>query len=115
MTGVIRDKRTLDDRGEFVVESEYLIDGQVVSREEFDAAFPDQEGVPGGTPSAGYPIRSDAMAVHRDQIPEAVARNRRHGLEVQYERSTGRPILHSQVEKRKLMKIEKFHDKNAYY
>ena len=46
MTGIIRDKKRLGDDGEWIVETEYVIDGRVVSLKEWRKAFPEKEGVP---------------------------------------------------------------------
>lgn len=115
MTGLIRDKKKLDDAGEWVIEPEYVIDGQVVTAEEFVAAFPEQQGVPMfGNSTKGWPMRSEAMAVHRKQIPEVLARNKKHGLSIPYDR-TGRPILADAGQRKALMKVERYIDRNSFY
>lgn len=115
MTATIRDKKRLDDNGEWIIEHEYLLDGQVVSAEEFGAALPDQEGTPMfGNSTVGWPIRSEAMAVHRKQIPEVLARNKKHGLSIPYDR-TGRPILADAGQRKALMKVERYIDRNSFY
>lgn len=60
------------------------------------------------------PVMSDSMGVHTSQIAEAEARNKRHGCNVRYDRETGCAILHSQAEKRQLMKINGLHDRSAF-
>lgn len=52
----------------------YFIDHKEVTREEFDAAFPKVEEPnlpPTGLIAWHRPIDSDAMAFHKDQVPEA--------------------------------------------
>jgi len=68
----------------------------------------------GNTPSA-YPLKSDAMAVHPSQIPEAMARNKKHGLHVEYDPVDGRPILPDRAARRQLMAIEGVHDNQGGY
>lgn len=115
MKGTIRDKKRLDEAGEWVVEKEYLIDGQVVSEAEFEVAFPEQVGTPMfGSSSSAWPLRSDALAVHTKQIPAVIARNAKHGLHIPYDRA-GRPILADQGQRKALMKIEGVKQQNSYY
>lgn len=66
--------------------------------------------------STCWPMLSDAMAVHPDQIPAAMKRNKAHGLgNIEYEPSTGRPILKDRGMRRDLMKLECVHDKHGGY
>ncbi len=97
----------------------YYLDGKEVTKEEFDLAVPDapkaQEGAAPGNRPWTRPILSDALAVHPDQVDEVMARNREHGLEIEYEREFGRPILKDRDQRRRLMKIEGVHDRNGGY
>lgn len=115
MKGEIKEKRKVGDDGEWVVTELYFIDNEEVTEEAFRIQFPEQEGTPmfGNLP-AGYPLRSDAMAVHSKQIPAVMERNKRHGLNVQYDR-VGRPILENNEQRKKLMKIEGLKQQNSYY
>lgn len=94
----------------------YKLDGQEVTKEEFDAAFPDKPIRSGEDLAIGWhkPVLSDALAVHPLQIPEAIARDKKHGLNVEY-LPDGRPVLTSQEQKRKMIRSLGFHENNAYY
>jgi len=61
-----------------------------------------------------HPVRSDALAVHSKQIPQVVARNKRHGLSIEYDK-IGRPVFTDAGQRRKLMKIEGYRKMNSAY
>jgi hypothetical protein len=61
-----------------------------------------------------HPLRSDALAVHPKQIKQAAARNKRHGINVEYDRH-GRPVFTDANQRRKLMKLEGVRQMNSYY
>jgi hypothetical protein len=99
--------------------NEYFIGDKLVSQEEFDAAFPAKKiGVPmnaGNTPGI-WPMKSDALAVHPEQIPLVLERNKRHGLtSVEYDPKDGRAIIPDRGARRMLNRIEKFHDNEGCY
>lgn len=96
--------------------SEHFIDGVPATQEEVDAAFPSK---PIGLPllaqtSSCWPMKSDALAVHPKQIEQVRARNKKHGLNIEYA-PDGRPILQDRGMRRDLMKIEGVHDNNGGY
>ncbi len=93
----------------------YLLDNREVSKEEFDAAFPDRPIRSGDDIAIGWhkPVISDALAVHPAQIEEARARDKKHGLNVEY-LPDGRPILTSQDQKRKMIRSLGYHENNCY-
>lgn len=97
----------------------YCLDGVQVSKEEFDLAVPNappaQEGDGMGNRPWAKPILSDALAVHPEQIEEVMERNRERGLEVEYEKEYGRPILKDRDQRRRLMEIEGVHDRDGGY
>lgn len=96
----------------------YYLDGREVTKAEFKKAFPDRKVCDAGgdfITAWKRPIQSDAMAVHPDQIDEAMARNRKHGVFVEYNPEDGRPILRDRGQRRDLMRIEGFHDKHGGY
>lgn len=96
----------------------YYIDDKEVTEEEYRAAFPDKPLAENGQCSLrGWtkPLLSDALAVHPDQIPDVMERNRRAGLHVEYNAEDGRPILRSREQRRKLMKLDKCHDRDGGY
>lgn len=91
-----------------------------MTQEEFEQTFPssldlssEDECLAAHT-SKCWPMLSEAMAVHPDQIEEARARNRRHGVNVDYTKD-GRAILNDRGQRRDLMKLEGFHDKHGGY
>lgn len=96
----------------------YELDGKEVSQEEYESANPsvgiDEEGSVPCTGNWKTPVLSDALAVHPDQIPEVMERNKRHGVYVEYEKQFGRPILKDSGAKRALMRIEGLHDRNTF-
>lgn len=63
---------------------------------------------------SAHPIKSDALAVHPKQIKQVLARNKKHGLSIPYDRH-GRPVLTDPNMRRKLMKLEKVRDLNSPY
>lgn len=60
------------------------------------------------------PMLSDAYKVHQSQIPEAIARDKKHGLNIEYT-SDGRPKIKSQAELRHMMRSFGHHQKNGGY
>jgi len=96
----------------------YFVDDKEVTKEVFDKTFPpkplDLPPLPGHTPSC-WPMRSDALAVHPDQIPEVMERNKRHGVHVEYDPKTGEAILADRGQRRDLNRIEGFHDRRGGY
>lgn len=117
MNGEIRTRRTVGDDGEWVVEPLYFVNGVQVTEKEFRKFFPDREGTPGMTMAIrdAKPCKSNALAVHPTQIEQARARNKRHGINVDYEAHSGRPIFTDSGQRRKLMKLEGVRDRNSYF
>lgn len=97
---------------------DYLIEGRSATKEEFDAAFPPQPDFldvpPMSSSASAWPMYSDAMGVHPKQIEEARARNRAHGIQIDY-LPDGRAILTDRGSRRDLMRIEGYHDNNGGY
>jgi hypothetical protein len=93
----------------------YLIDNKEVTEAEFDLAFPPKPIHSGDDLAIGWhkPVLSDALAVHPKQIPEAMARDKKHGLNIEYT-PDGRPILTSQAQKRKMIRSLNYHENNCY-
>lgn len=76
-----------------------------------------QGAAPGGTPTTGWPMQSEGMACHQDQIEEHQARADRHGISVTYKRVSGRKVvveIPDAANRRKLLKLEGFHDKDSF-
>ena len=61
-----------------------------------------------------HPLKSEALAVHSKQIPAVMARNKKHGLNIRYDRM-GRPVFTDAGQRRALMKIEGAKQMNSYY
>ena len=66
-----------------------------------------------GQSTTTWPQRSESMAVHPKQVDQANERARKHGIAAVYDK-TGTPSVASANDKRKLMKLEGFYDKNAF-
>ncbi len=97
----------------------YEIEGKRVTEKEFDEVFRpkplDHAPMLGGNTTVCWPQKSDAMACHPSQIPAIMARNKKHGLHVEYNAADGRPILKDRGQRRDLMKLEGFHDNSGGY
>lgn len=117
MIGEIKKTRKLGDDGEWIVTEHYFLDREEVSEAEYRKAIPEKAGVPlfaTGITMAN-PLKSDALAVHPEQIPAAVARNKRHGLEgLAYDRH-GRPVFTDSGMRKRLMQIEGVRARNSAY
>lgn len=69
---------------------------------------------PGGTQPAGWPKESVALSVHENQAQAANDRAKRHGLTgVQY-KPDGTCVIADSGQRRKLMKLEGFHDRKSF-
>lgn len=96
----------------------YFMDGVEVTEAAFKGVVKPLD-LPGGQPGASItawkrPILSDALAVHPDQIPEAMERDRRHGIAVEYA-PDGRPILRDRDTRRRMMASLGVHDRSGGY
>jgi hypothetical protein len=60
------------------------------------------------------PLHSDALAVHPDQIPEAVALAKRRGVPTDFD-GEGRPIFTSRHHRRQYSVAHGFYDRDAGY
>lgn len=97
--------------------TKYFLSNKPVTQEEYEAVYPPPKrgsytGMPG---QWNRPTLSDSMGVSVRQIEEAEARNKRHGINVTYDRETGQAIIPSRAEQRKLMKVMGLRDNNAFY
>lgn len=75
-----------------------------------------RRGQSGEVPGAGHcwPMKCEALAVHPRQVETMNARNKRHGINVQYEPKWGLAIIVDEGEYKKLRKLEGVHFNNAY-
>jgi hypothetical protein len=107
--------------------AKYFVDGREVTEAQYDAAFPSKleelleagDLLPSDT-RTGWPLASDALAVHPDQVQEANERNRKAGVNVTYSdgkdgHKKGQALLPSRHERRKLLRLEKAHDRDGGY
>ncbi len=117
MSGKITHTRAVGDDGEWVLTPHYFLEGKEVTQAEYLAALPEGTGE-GVAISTAYqnakPWKSQALAVHRKQIPAVMARNAKHGLHIPYDR-LGRPVCTDAGQRRKLMQIEKVVQMNSFY
>lgn len=84
---------------------------------ECEQSMPTGDEKPLGLPTATTAnpwVSGMALAVHPSQIQQARERNRRHGLNIDYDKH-GAPVCTDTNQRRKLMKIEKVRDRNSYY
>lgn len=107
MTGTIRWK---EETGE----AEYLLDGEVVTESEFRQGFPDKMGAPGGHAASCWPMKSEALACHPDQVVDHNERNRSKGIGARYN-ADGTCVIESRGDRKKLLRLEKMHDKSGGY
>ncbi len=95
---------------------EFFLGDKKVSREEFESVFrPKEIGPTRGQTASCWPMKSDGMACHPEQISEIMARNKRHGITgVSYD-SDGTAVLADRGARRDLMALEGCHDKQGGY
>lgn len=60
-----------------------------------------------------HPLKSDALAVHSSQIEAVKARNKKHGINVDYDKQ-GRPVFTDAGQRRALMRLEGVRQMNSY-
>lgn len=70
--------------------------------------------VPGGTPSGGWPMMSDAMGVHPSQIREAQEHAAARGVHTEYA-PDGRAILRDRNHRKAHMRAMGFRDNDGGY
>lgn len=97
----------------------YFIGDKEVTEEFFLECFPSKllcHGRPPAGPAlTGWPIVSDALAVHPLDVAKAAESARRHGVPTDFT-PQGQPILRDrQHRKAYLQKVRKVVDRNSYY
>lgn len=96
----------------------YFMDGVEVAESDFRAVVKPPELPEGeaGSSLCGWkrPILSDALAVHPEQIQEAMERDRRYGIASEYA-PDGRMILRDRKQRQRVMQSLGLHDKNGGY
>lgn len=97
----------------------YRLNGKEVSQEEFtqesnlEALLEEGECLAGQSPGC-WPMVSRALQVHPRQIPAVLERNRRAGINVEYQ-PDGQPVLTDRGKRRELLRVERKHDNNGGY
>ena len=116
MTGTITQRRRVSDDGEMRTDPVYLLDGKEVPAAEYFAHFPAAESFAGLIPDhhgAGWPMASDALAVHPDQIAEARESAQKRGVSTDF-LPDGRPVFTDPAHRLKYLKRYGFHARNSY-
>lgn len=95
----------------------YFVNGGPVTKAEYDGLLPDKPiAVPLAAHTPGcWPMTSEALAVHPDQVKEANLRNKKAGVAARYEEGTGACVIPDRKDRQKLLKLEGYHDKSAGY
>ena len=70
---------------------------------------------PGGHDPKGWPKESVALSVMKNQVKEANARAKKHGLTGVYYEPSGKCILSDRGARRDLLRLEQMHDNNGGY
>lgn len=94
---------------------DYSLDGRDCTKEEFDAAFPARElgpTAPGGL--VGWPMYSEAMAVHPAEIEKAMEKDRRIGAPVTEYDSNGCPKLENPGHHRQYRRAHGFRHNSSF-
>lgn len=95
--------------------TKYFVNGKEVSKKQFFRTFkPQPMGSGAGLIAWHRPIHSDALAVHPDQIEEAMAMDKAHGVPTEY-LPDGRPVLVDRDHRRRLMRSLGVHDNDGGY
>lgn len=94
----------------------HFLNGLAVSREVFDQAFPTKEPgtpLPAATKTC-WPLKSEALAVHPDQVAEANASLKKNKIAAEYD-AAGFCHLSGRAARKELLRLEGFHDKKGGY
>lgn len=95
----------------------FILSGREVTQAQFEEYYPPIEptSIPGheGASIIHFkPVHSDAMAIHPEQIPQAMEHDRAHGVPTEYD-GDGCPILTSPDHQRRYMNMLGFHQRNG--
>lgn len=101
-------------------QTHYYLDGEEVTKKEFDAAFPSKMGeLLGGVEvntlcrSSCWPMESMSMGVHPKQVTAENEKLRKAGSRC-YHRRNGKLVVPSASERKKVMKMRGMRDNNAF-
>lgn len=96
----------------------YFVEGVEVTKEEWDATFPDHKIYPGeslGTPSPGaWPLISDAAGVHPEQIEDAMQGAKNLGVPTDFT-AEGQAIFRDRDHRRRFLRAHGYFDKHGGY
>lgn len=94
----------------------YFLGHKEVTEAQYRAEYPapTEHGIPGGMPLKGWPIISDALAVHPKQVAEHEALCRSKGVPTQTLKD-GRVILRDRAHRKQYLKAFNYHDRNGSY
>lgn len=104
-------------------ETLYFRDGVRITKAEYEAAIaamPNRlnlgaEGEPlVGQGTTGWPLTSEACAVHPNQVERANEWNRRNGVNVQHDPKTGNAIIPDRAERKRLLRLRGYVDRNSF-
>jgi hypothetical protein len=94
----------------------FTLGDKEVTKEEFDASFKAKEiGPTRGQVASCWPMDSDALACHPEQIQELMNRNKKHGITGVSYKPDGTAVLADRGARRDLMALEGLHDKQGGY
>ena len=95
----------------------YFLAGREVTEEVYREVYPlppEGSGIPGGTPCSGWPMLSEAAAVHPEQVEEAIQSARAKGIPTEFI-PDGRVIFRDRAHRRAYLKAYGFHDRQGGY
>lgn len=99
-----------DDGGDY-----YFLDGKEVTEAQYRNLYPiPDSGRPSGTKGKGWPLRSDALGCHPEQVVEMNERNREAGIGTRYD-GDGTAVIPDRADRKRLLKLEQKHDKDGGY
>jgi hypothetical protein len=100
----------------------YEVMEQLLTEEEYQRAFLQNAPVIPGACLTNWkrPVISDGAAVHPLDVPAAMARDKLHGLNIEYTPDDGsggggRPIFESRGQRRAFLKSMGYHDRDGGY
>lgn len=97
----------------------YYLNGKEVSQKAYENVYPPpppakQGEAFMGTPLKGWPLTSNAMAVHPDSVDEARNLDKSLGVPTEYT-TEGQPIFENRAHRRRFLRAHQFHDKDGGY
>lgn len=116
MKKVVRSKIVF---GSYGAPNRYYLNDQEVTEKEYRRRTKKKKLAAGDevlaqSTSAWADFKSEALAVHPDQVGEANARSKRHNIGVQYDKR-GFAHIPDRASRRRLMRLEGVHDNHGGY